>query len=92
MSQLWVEIEQLVFDGVTLDPAKGRRVATLTEATLERLLRERGISAAMRGDGGSADLEQRNRRAEMQSPPAADEARWADALAKVLYRTIDRSV
>jgi hypothetical protein len=91
MSQLWVEIEQLVFDGVTLDPVKGRRVAALTEAALERLLRERGISAAMRGHGGRLELGQRNRRAEMQLPPAADEARWADALAKVLYLTIDRS-
>jgi hypothetical protein len=92
MSRLWVEIEQLVFDGVALDPAKGRRVAALTEAALERLLRERGTSATMRGDGASLELEQRDHRAEMESPPAADEARWADALAKVLYRTIDRSV
>ena len=91
MSQLWVEIEQLVFDGVTLDPAKVRRVAALTEAALERLLRERGISAAMQGDGARLELDQRNSRTEMQSPPAADEARWADALAKALYRTIDRS-
>lgn len=91
MSQLWVEIEQLVFDGVPLDLAKGRRVATLTEAALERLLRERGLSAAMRGNGGSLELEQRDHRAEMESPPAADEARWAEALAKMLYRTIDRS-
>ena len=92
MSQLWVEIEQLVFDGVTLDPAKGRRVAALTEAALEQLLRERGVSTAIRGNGASVDLEQRNRRVEMQSTSAADEARWAEGLAKVLYRTIDRSV
>src|SRR5262249_3981160 len=47
MSELWIEIEQLVLDGAAFDPAKARRVAALTEMALERLLRERGSSAAM---------------------------------------------
>jgi hypothetical protein len=91
MSELWVEIEQLVLDGVPLDPTKGRRLAVLTEMALERLLRERGASAAMRLGGGSREMEQPSHRAEMKSPPAADEAKWADGLAKILIRAIDRS-
>jgi hypothetical protein len=90
MSELWVEIEQLVLDGVPLDPAGGRRVAALTEMALERLLRERGVSAALRRGGGSREMEQPSHRAEMKSP-AADEAQWADGLAKILLRAIDRS-
>ena len=84
MSELWVEIEQLVFDGAAFDPAKGRRVAALTEMALERLLRERGASAAVRRDGGSRAMETISR-------PLADEAQWADALARILVRAIDRS-
>jgi len=91
MSELWVEIEQLVLDGAAFDPAKGRRVAALTEMALERLLRERGASAAMRRGDGSRQMERPGDRAEMTSPPAADEAQWSDGLARILLRTIDRS-
>jgi hypothetical protein len=91
MRELWVEIEQLVLDGVPLDPARGRRIAALTEMALERLLRERGVSAALRRGSGSRETERPGHRAEMKSPPVADEAQWADGLAKILIRAIDRS-
>jgi hypothetical protein len=91
MSELWIEIEQLVLDGAAFDPAKARRVATLTEMALERLLRERGASAAMRRGGASGKTKRPDHRAEMKTPPAADEAQWADGLARTLLRTIDRS-
>jgi hypothetical protein len=91
MSELWVEIEQLVLDGVPLDPARGRRVAVLTQMALERLLRERGVSAALRRSGGSREMERPGHRAEMKSPPTADEAQWAEGLAKIIIRAIDRS-
>jgi hypothetical protein len=91
MSELWVEIEQLVFDGAAFDPAKARRVAALTEMALERLLRECGASAALRRGGGGREMERPGHRAKMKTPPAADEAQWADALASTLLRTIDRS-
>jgi hypothetical protein len=91
MSELRVEIEQLVLDGVPLDAARGRRIAALTEMALERLLRERGVSAALRRGGGSLEMEQPGHRAEMKSPPPDDEAQWADGLAKILIRAIDRS-
>ena len=91
MSELWIEIERLVLDGAPFDPAKGRRVAALTGMALERLLRERGASAAMRRGGGSREIEGPGHRAEMKSPSADDEARWADGLARILLRAIDRS-
>jgi hypothetical protein len=91
MSELWVDIEQLVLDGVPLDRARGRRVALLTEMALERLLRERGVSAATSRVGPIRAAGRRTERAEMKSPPARDETRWAEDLAKILLRAIDRS-
>jgi hypothetical protein len=90
MSELWVEIEQLVLDGVPLDMARGRRIAALTQMALERLLRERGVSAALQRAGAGRETGASRHRAEMRSPPAADEAQWADSLAKILIRSIDR--
>jgi hypothetical protein len=90
MSHQRIDIERLVLDGVSLDPAKGRRLAALTQMALERMLRERGISAAFRAGEATPDKTQAHS-AEMESSPAADEARWADELAQILYRTIDRS-
>jgi hypothetical protein len=89
MSQLWVEIEQLVFDGVPLDQRRGRRIAALTETALERLLRERGTTAAVRSARGTREF---GRRDEKALPPTADEARLADQLAKALCRAIDGNV
>lgn len=91
MSQLWVEIEQLVFDGVTLDQRRGRLIAALTEAALERLLRERGTTAAVRSASGTRKSSQLKHRDEKILPPTADDARLADELAKALCRAIDRS-
>jgi hypothetical protein len=90
MSELWVEIEQLVIEGAPFDPVKGRRVADLTAMALERLLRERGTSVAIAHDGASREMEQPDRSADMKSPPAADEAQWANGLANILFRAIDR--
>jgi hypothetical protein len=92
MNPLWIDIERIALDGVSIDPSKGRRLAALTQAALERLLRNRGISADM--TVASGDYSQtRDSKVEMKSPPAAgDEARWADELATALYRVIDRSI
>jgi hypothetical protein len=90
MSQLWVDIERLVLDGVGLDPSKGSRLAAMTQTALERLLRERGISTGLQGGDGAHEREKRSYGAEMKSQPGPDEARWAEELAEVLYRAIDR--
>lgn len=90
MSQVWVDIERLVLDGVSFGPATGG-IAALTQAELERLLRERGISARLRGGGGTRENEAQTYGAQMKSSPGADEARWANELAEILYRAIDRS-
>jgi hypothetical protein len=86
MRPLWIDIEQVVLNGVPLDPAKGQRLAALTRIALERLLRERGISNEI-GDGGAPQA-RAPRSIDMKSAPAGDEARWADELAAALYRTI----
>jgi hypothetical protein len=90
MSRLWVDIERIVLDGVAIDPAKGPRIAALTQASLERLLRERGVTANVRVGAGT-DQQKTQHRGATRSPPAAD-ARWADELAQILYRAIDRSL
>jgi hypothetical protein len=91
MNPLWIDIERIALDGVPIDPSKGRRLAALTQAALERLLRNHGISADMTVAGGHSET--RDSKVEMKSPLAAgDEARWADELATALYRAIDRSI
>jgi hypothetical protein len=90
MSQLWIDIERLVLEGVSLSPTEGNRLAALTQMALERLLRARGVSAVLRGSGGSQETESQTHGAQMKSSPA-DERQWADELAEILYRAIDRS-
>ncbi len=85
MSHVWIEIESLVLDGLQMDPAKGRRLARLTEMALERLLRERGISPEVE----SAEVKE-TKAPDVRVPAAANEARWAEELAQSLYRALDR--
>jgi hypothetical protein len=49
-----------------------------------------GVTANVR-IGADTDERQTPHRAALTSPPAAD-ARWADELAQILYRAIDRSL
>jgi hypothetical protein len=88
MTHLRVDIESLVLDGAQLEPSKGRRLAALTQRALARLLRDRGVSPP----AGAADKEaaQGKVSATMKSPVGASETRWAEELAEVLYRAIDR--
>jgi hypothetical protein len=91
MNPLWIDIERIALDGVPIDPSKGRRLAALTQIALERLLRNRGISAdlAVRGDRSN----ERDSKIDIKSPAATgDEVRWADELASALYRVLDRSI
>jgi hypothetical protein len=91
MNPLWIDIERIALDGVPIDPSKGRRLAALTQAALERLLRNRGISAGMSAAG--AYSETRDSKVDIKSPTATgNEVRWADELATALYRAIDRSI
>ena len=92
MSRLWVDIERVVLDGVALDPSRGNRIAALTQMALERLLRERGTAARLRsGEATPTPHTQPSQGPETKSPPSA-EARWADELAQILYRAVDRSL
>jgi hypothetical protein len=91
MTPLWIDIERIALDGVPIDPSKGRRLATLTQAALERLLRNRGVSADMTVGGYRSDRP--DSKIDIKSPATTgDEARWADELATALYRAIDRSI
>jgi hypothetical protein len=85
MSRLWIDIERIVLDGVPSDPARAGRVATLTQMALERLLRERGAAAAQ------ASQPRSDERATTRSP-ATPEERWADEIAHIVYRAVDRSL
>ncbi|MBZ5621709.1 MAG: hypothetical protein LAQ69_23725 [Acidobacteriia bacterium] len=93
MSDLWVDIETLVLDGVPMNPVQGRRLAQMTELALARLLAQRGTVPQLAPDSGEHEKKVQNPRpATMRVPANANEARWAEELAMVLYRAVDRSI
>jgi hypothetical protein len=92
MSNLWIEIEALVLDGVPMDSVQGRRLAQLTEIALTRLLEQRGTSTRLAAGGdqqekGTLDTKS----AAMRLPANANEARWAEEIALAVYRAMDRT-
>ena len=91
MNALWLEIEKLVLDGVPLSAAQGRRVAELTEISLERLLQQRGMTARLE-NSEEEKKEKRTTQAAIHMPESANEARWAEEIALAIYRAMDRSV
>lgn len=92
MSNLWVEIEALVLDGVPMDTVQGRRLAQLTEIALTRLLEQRGTSTRLAASGSEQEKKADSARlANMNLPARANEARWAEELALALYRAMDRT-
>lgn len=88
MSRVMIDIESILLEGTGMDPAKGRRLASLTQAALERLLRDRGASTSLatRGDWSAGTKSVR-----MGAPAGDSESRWAEELAAAVYRSIDRS-
>jgi hypothetical protein len=92
MSNLWVEIETLVLDGVPMNSVQGRRVAQMTEIALARLLEQRGTVPQMASGDGEDGEPRSPSPATMRVPANANEARWAEELALVLYRAVDRTV
>jgi hypothetical protein len=91
MSNLWIEIEALVLDGVPLDAVKGRRLAQLTEVALARLLDQRGIATRLSSFGPGKEAKAKNAKPlSMHVPAGASEARWAEELAMALFRAVDR--
>jgi hypothetical protein len=91
MSNLWVNIEVLVLDGVPLNEAQGRRVAQLTELSLARLLDQRGTVTKIASSPGKEKKDHKSKSATMNISPDANEARWAEELAMTLYRAMDRT-
>jgi len=92
MSNLWVEIEALVLDGVPMNTVQGRRLVQLTEIALTRLLEQRGTLTQLAADGSEQEKKKDSAKpASMNLPAGANEARWAEELALVLYRAIDRT-
>jgi hypothetical protein len=89
MSNLRLEIETLVLDGVPLNAAQGRRLAELTEIALTRLLEQRGT--ALRGMGGVDEKTKNPGSQTLHVPSHANEARWAEELALSLYRALNRT-
>jgi hypothetical protein len=93
MSDLWVEIETLVLDGVPMSSVQGRKLARMTEIALARLLEQRGTSTRISSAGDGQEKKARNPApSTMRVPANANEARWAEELALILYRAVDRSV
>ena len=89
MSNLWLEIETLMLDGVPLNSVQGRRLAELTEVALTRLLEQRGT--ALRDVSGADETGKNPGAQTMHVPAHANEARWAEELALSLYRALDRT-
>jgi len=92
MSNLWVDIETLVLDGVPLNAAQGRRLAQLTELALARLLDQRGAVTRIASLESDEKTDRNAKSATMQVPVNSNEARWAEEVALVLYRAMDRSL
>ena len=93
MSDLWVEIEALVLDGVPMNAVQGRRLAQLTEIALARLLDQRGTVTQLASGNDEHERRAKNPApATVRVPSNANEARWAEELALVLYRSIDRTL
>ena len=98
MNRLWIDIERIVLDGVALDGAKANRLADLTQMALERLLRQRGTTVGQRGgapaqrDGATAETPSSRRDQAGTRTSSSPEERWADELARNIYRAIDRSL
>ena len=92
MSNLWINIEALVLDGVPLNAAQGRRVAQMTELALARLLDQRGTLTKIASSAGKEKTDRKSRSTTMQISPNANEARWAEELAMTLYRAMDRTL
>lgn len=89
MSNLWLEIETLVLDGVPLNAVQGRRLAELTEIALTRLLEQRGT--ALRGMGSVGEKVKNPGAQTLNVPAHANEVRWAEELALSLYRALERT-
>jgi len=92
MSNLWINIETLVLDGVPLNAAQGRRVARLTELALARLLDQRGTVTKIASSGEKGKTDGKSKFTTMQFSSTANEARWAEELAMALYRAVDRTL
>jgi hypothetical protein len=93
MSNLWMEIEALVLDGVPLNSVQGQRLAQLTEIALTRLLEQRGTSTRLGANGDEQEKEMPSTKpATMNVPANANEARWAEEIALVIYRAMDRTL
>jgi hypothetical protein len=92
MSNLWVDIETLVLDGVPLNAAQGRRVAQLTDLALARLLDQRGTVSRIASLESNEKADRNTKSATMRVPANANEARWAEELALTLYRAMDRTL
>jgi hypothetical protein len=91
MSNLWINIESLVLDGVRLNEAQGRRVAQLTELALARLLDQRGTVTKIAASAGKEKQDHKSKSTTMNISPNANETRWAEELAMTLYRAMDRT-
>jgi hypothetical protein len=93
MSNLWMEIEALVLDGVPMDSVQGRRLAELTELALTRLLEQRGTSTRLAAGGDEQGKETRGMKpATIRLPANANEAKWAEEIALVVYCAMDRTL
>lgn len=93
MTNLWMEIEALVLDGVPMHAAQGRRLKHLTEIALTQLLEQRGVTARL----ASLDEDQINESTGalgglMRLPAGAKEARWAEEIALAVYRAMEKTI
>jgi hypothetical protein len=89
MSNLWIEIETLVLDGVPLNAVQGRRLTQLTEIALARLLDQRGTATRLTSLDTNTEAKDM-KSVGMRVPAGANEARWAEELALILFRSVDR--
>lgn len=85
MSEISIDIGQVVVNGVANPPPNPQRFGALTEAALQRLLAEQGLSPGLSSAEAPEVVVP-----DMSVPMHASDAQMAEALAQAIYRAISR--
>jgi len=70
LSELWVDIDEIVLDGTGADPSDARGLAERTEAALQNMVNQRGLPSVL-VSGRSATLNTLRLRGEQHGAPTA---------------------
>jgi len=85
MSDITVDIDHVVLDGLEDEPRDARRLGSLIESALQQLIEERGLPAGLESRGRAVIAAPT-----VSLPPNVSDAHLAQATAAALYATLNR--